>query len=121
MEPWRLTGRRAVVTGGTSGIGLAVVSTLLERGAEVLVVARNADRLEEKLAVWRRQDRTVYGVSADVGCPDARTRIFEEIDRTWGGLDILVNNVGTNIRKPTRDYTDEELQILMQTNQMSVV
>ncbi|OKL41563.1 SDR family oxidoreductase [Pontibacter flavimaris] len=110
---WLLTGRKAVVTGGSKGIGEATVKELLALGAQVLAVARkqeDLDRLKEQ------HPQGLYTLPADVSQPEGRTAVAEWVQQEWGLLDILVNNAGTNIRKPTADYTSAEFDFIMQTN-----
>ena len=107
---WRLDGKIALVSGCTSGIGLAIADELIAFGATVIGVARDKARLDE----WSRQRPGTRAISADV-TKDAK-RIFANIDE----LDILVNNAGTNVRKRTADYTDEEYEALRVANQDSV-
>ncbi|GAA4427246.1 SDR family oxidoreductase [Pontibacter saemangeumensis] len=113
MNRWQLTGRTAVVTGGSKGIGSAIVADFISLGAAVLAVARK----EEDLQQLRRQypDR-LYTLAADVSTAEGRQALTAEVEELWGRLDILVNNVGTNIRKPTADYTTEEYDFVMNTN-----
>ena len=107
MNRWSLSGKTALVTGCTSGIGLAVADELIELGAAVVGVARNGERL----AAWSRQRPGTKWLAGDVKRDAAA--IVGNLDR----LDILVNNAGTNIRKPTADYTDEEYEHVRATNQ----
>ena len=111
MNRWSLEGKTALVTGCTSGIGLAIADELIGFGATVIGVARTADRLER----WAG-DRGMRGIAADVASGSGRARIFASIDR----LDILVNNAGTNIRKATADYSNEEYSLIRETNMDSV-
>lgn len=113
---WTLSGRRALVTGGTKGIGEGVVRQFLELGASVFIVARDNTWLQQQLADYRQQGYTVDGLAADVSQPGVATQVINEIQRQWGVLDILVNNVGTNIRKPTADYTSAEYDHIIHTN-----
>jgi tropinone reductase I len=99
VQRWRLDGKRAIVTGGTRGIGEAVVSELRLLGAVVMTVARsNAD------------------INLDITEPDAPPKIVQTASETLGGLDILVNNVGTNVRKPTVDLTEADYAQIFATN-----
>lgn len=107
MTAWTLDRRTALVTGCTSGIGLAVADELIRHGATVIGVARNRERLD----AWSGQRPGTRGIAADV-TGDAAP-IFDQLDN----LDILVNNAGTNIRKPTADYSNEEYRHLIDANQ----
>jgi Tropinone reductase 1 len=111
MNRWSLQGKTALVTGCTSGIGLAIADELIDHGANVIGVARTAERVEQWAA-----DRGMRGIAADVASADDRARIFDGVKE----LDILVNNAGTNIRKATADYSDEEYSLIRETNMDSV-
>ncbi|MDX1571345.1 MAG: SDR family oxidoreductase [Xanthomonadales bacterium] len=117
-DPWRLDGRRALVTGGSRGIGLATVEALLERGADVALVARDQARLEWLLGelAKRYPDADVRALAMDLSYPEDVDRVPAWLTREWSSLDILVNNVGTNIRKPTRDYRMEEFHQIVDAN-----
>ena len=113
---WSLANRKALVTGGTKGIGEAIVQQLLAAGASVFIVARDNDRLQQQLAGYRQQGHTVSGLAADLSVPGATGQIIDAVTGEWGALDILVNNTGTNIRKPTADYSPTEYDHIMTTN-----
>lgn len=115
-EHWSLNGRRAVVTGGTSGIGLATARELAQLGASVLAVARKAEAVGSSVNALRKDGLDVHGCTADVSTHEGRAAVRAEVDRLWGALDILVNNVGNNIRAPTVDYPMEDLRKLMAVN-----
>jgi Tropinone reductase 1 len=122
MNPrWNLTGRRALVTGGTKGIGRAVAQELLDLGATVLIVARDAAEVAAAVADWTRQGLPVAGLAADVSTPAGRTAIFDYLGAHWPGLDILVNNVGTNVRRAFNDYTAAEYERLFEVNLFSTM
>jgi tropinone reductase I len=116
---WSLRGLKALVTGGTRGIGYAIAEVLLERGAEVFVVARDAERLEQCLERWRKDKAQVAGAAFDLKDDAGRAALVAELERRWGKLDLLINNVGTNIRKRAADYTQEEYQHVLNTNLIS--
>ena len=117
---WRLDGFRALVTGGSKGIGLAVARQLVALGAEVAIVARSRATLDEAIAAARAEHLTLTGIAADVSTPDGRSAVMQGLPQAWDALDILVNNAGTNIRKPTTAYSDAELGQLIATNLTSV-
>ena len=118
MNPplWSLDDQRALVTGGTKGIGEAIVRQFLDLGASVFIVARDNDSLQRQLTDYRQEGHTVEGVAADVSQPGAVTEIIQAVKATWNSLDILVNNAGTNIRKPTIDYNPTDYEHVLNTN-----
>lgn len=120
-DPWSLAGRRAVVTGATSGIGLATAREFALLGAEVLVVSRNADKVEATAESLRTEGFRAQGCAADLSAEAGRNAVRARVDALWGGLDVLVNNVGMNIRAPTAEYPLESLRQLMAADRKSVV
>ncbi|SET90898.1 SDR family oxidoreductase [Hymenobacter actinosclerus] len=116
LSRWSLAGQTAVVTGASKGIGAAVAAELLALGATVVAVARTAATLEQQVAEWQQQGLPAHALPADVSTPAGRTTLLAEIAERWPQVHILVNNVGTNIRKPTLDYTDDEYRQLLATN-----
>jgi Tropinone reductase 1 len=117
-ERWRLDGQVALVTGASAGIGHAVACELLGFGADVLLVARDADHLESARAELEDEfpDRVVRAFACDLADDDARRELFDWIEDLDCGLNILVNNVGTNQRKPTMDYSEDEWRGLFELN-----
>lgn len=111
-----LQGQRALVTGATKGIGEAIVKQFLQLGAAVFVVARDNDLLQQQLTDYRQQGYVVEGLAVDLSQPDAARTLADAIKETWGSVGILVNNVGTNIRKPTADYAADEYDYVLNTN-----
>lgn len=120
MDPkrWRLDGRKAIVTGATQGIGRAASQALLAFGASVTIVARDRSAVEERIAEWDAQGFSVRGIAADLATAPGRRRVVEDA-RQNGGCSILVNNVGTNLPRSIEAYTDEEIDLLVRTNQSS--
>ncbi|KAL1327300.1 hypothetical protein HN51_037361 [Arachis hypogaea] len=114
---WSLKGTTALVTGGTRGIGHAVVEELAEFGASVYTCSRNQEELNACLKQWKEKGFSVYGSVCDASSRTQREKLIEQVASTFNGkLNILVNNVGTNIRKPTIEYTVEEYSKIMITN-----
>ncbi|KPK77017.1 MAG: tropinone reductase [Phycisphaerae bacterium SM23_30] len=113
---WNLEGKRALITGATRGIGRAVAEDFLQLGAEIFVIARDKERLDQTLEQWKESDYKACGCAGDLGKAETRQTLFAEIERLWGRLDILVNNVGTNIRKKALEYDEQEYDFIMEAN-----
>jgi tropinone reductase I len=111
-----LQGQRALITGATKGIGEAIVQQFLQLGAAVFIVARDADLLFQQLADYRQQGHTVEGLALDLSQPGAAQQLAGTVREQWGSLTVLVNNVGTNIRKATSDYSATDYDHVMNTN-----
>lgn len=118
---WRLDHRQALVTGASRGIGLAISAQLLERGARVLLVARHAAGLEESAQQLAQHFPAENIQTLAVDCADSndRKRLIAYCQDQFDRLDILINNVGTNIRKSAVEYSAQELSHLFQTNLFS--
>lgn len=92
-----LNGRRALVTGGSAGIGLATAHRLAAEGVDLLLVARNESRLSEATArISDVHGVVVTALAADLSLPDAPDQVVEQATKALGGLDILVNNAGSS-------------------------
>jgi len=118
-NPWRLDGCTALVTGGTKGIGRATVQELAGLGASVWFVARSeADvrQTEEHLSRFGQ----VHGMVADVTSGRDRSRVATALCGA-GRLDVLVNNVGINVRKDLVDYDEDEIHRILTTNLTSAL
>lgn len=113
---WNLNNKKAVVTGGTKGIGKATVMEFLSLGAEVVFTARNANNVKSFEKELQNQGYKAFGVISDVSEKDGINAIFSEVKNRWDNLDILVNNAGINIRKSALDYRDEELSKIISIN-----
>lgn len=115
---WRLEGQTALVTGASVGIGRAIAAELLGLGAEVLIVARDEAQLAATAGELAEEfgSEAVRHFAADVGDAEQRREIFDWIEDLGDGLQILVNNAGTNQRKPSMDYAEEEWREIFETN-----
>ncbi|CAI0411217.1 unnamed protein product [Linum tenue] len=114
---WSLHGMTALVTGGTRGIGSATVEELAGLGAKVHTCSRNEPELNECLQQWKAKGFSVSGSVCDVSSASEREKLVHEVASLYNGaLNILVNNVGTNVRKPTTEYSTEEYLRLMSVN-----
>jgi NAD(P)-dependent dehydrogenase (short-subunit alcohol dehydrogenase family) len=115
----QLTDRKALVTGSTAGIGLAIASLLAEEGAAVVVNGRSPQRVEEAVGRIRRgrKDARVTGVAADLGTKEG----VEVLTAQVPALDILVNNLGIFEAKPFADISDDDWRRFFEVNVLSGV
>lgn len=117
MERFGLVGQTAIVTGGSRGIGHAVVTELCRLGAKVLTCGRDPDTLGDALNDWKQKGLNVEGMVADVSTEVGRSALMHKAEDIFGSsLNILVNNAGMNIRKPTTEYTSKDFHDIMTTN-----
>ncbi len=105
-----LTGKVAVITGGTQGIGRATALRLAAEGACVVVCARGQQQLDETATQIRAAGGKVHTVAADVSRAQDCERIVDEAVRAFGGIDILVNNAGTSATGEFEKTSDEAWQ-----------
>lgn len=104
-----------IVTGASSGIGLAIARAYLERGDNVVGNARGAERLAQAARQLGNPPRFI-GVPGDIGDPDTARALFERATQAFGTVDVLVNNAGIFIAKPVGDYTADDVDQLFSTN-----
>lgn len=108
-----IEGKRVLITGGSSGIGLALARALLAKGAKVIISGRRPDVLARAVEVLRRASSSIGSIAADVATPDGRAVTLKQALDTLGGLDILVNNAG-GVRAGRLENTSEaELQAMI--------
>uniref|UniRef100_A0A1J3JUC2 Tropinone reductase-like protein n=2 Tax=Noccaea caerulescens TaxID=107243 RepID=A0A1J3JUC2_NOCCA len=114
---WSLGGMTALVTGGSKGLGEAVVEELAMLGARVHTCARDETQLQERLLEWQAKGLHVTASVCDVSSRAQRQKLIETVSSVFQGkLNILVNNAGTCMTKPTTEYTAEDFSFLMATN-----
>ncbi|XP_030964360.1 tropinone reductase homolog At5g06060-like isoform X1 [Quercus lobata] len=114
---WSLQGMTALVTGGSKGIGHAIVEELAGFGAIVHTCSRNEVDLNECLCEWRKKGLQVTGSVCDVSSRAERENLISTAFNLFNGkLNILINNVGTNKTKPTLEYTAQDFSFIMATN-----
>lgn len=111
-----LAGKKAVVTGGSKGIGLAIAAGLAHYGAEVMITGRHEDALIEAAEDLNRQGGKVSWKTADVTSKEDVSLLFEHIDQEFGQIDILINNAGMNIRKLLVDIEEDDWDCVLNTN-----
>lgn len=116
-----MEGKTCLVTGGTKGIGKAIVGELGALGARVFTCARSGTDLTACLKEWTAKGYEVEGIAVDIADSDSRRALLEQVAGSFlGRLDVLVNNVGTNVRKATVAYSEEEYDHITSVNQKSM-
>jgi len=116
----RLEDKVAIVSGGSRGIGRAIVRALAAEGASVVIAARDQDTLARTVAELRKENLSVEGLVADVGNEAQVTHLVQHVVHAHGRVDILVNNAGVGVFKPVADLTVGEFDRMWGTNMRGV-
>jgi NAD(P)-dependent dehydrogenase (short-subunit alcohol dehydrogenase family) len=117
-----LSGKVAVITGGNTGIGLAIGDALAREGAHLVLCARNAERLATGAAAVReRWGVEVHTIPVDVSLAEDCARIVAEVEGAFGGADILINNAGQGTNETIQDAPDERWQYYWDLHVMAAV
>jgi NAD(P)-dependent dehydrogenase (short-subunit alcohol dehydrogenase family) len=114
-----LTGRTAVITGGSRGLGEAMAMALSESGAAVALVARDTQRLEQVRDAITSQGGSAVIIRADVTDEKEVAAVADAVNQRFGAPHILINNAGTNIRKNLVDFSLEEFQSVLDASLIS--
>jgi gluconate 5-dehydrogenase len=120
LDSFRLHGRRALITGSSSGIGLALARALGQAGAALILNGRNIDKLQAAAEALRAEGLAVSTAAFDVTDSAAVQQGIDAIEASQGSIDILVNNAGMQIRNPLHEFVDADWHTLMRTNLDSV-
>jgi NAD(P)-dependent dehydrogenase (short-subunit alcohol dehydrogenase family) len=115
-DMFRLDDRVAIVTGASSGLGVAFAQGLAEAGADVVLGARRADRLEETAELVRKAGRRALAVATDVADPGSCTALVEAAMSGFGRVDVLVNNAGVGTAVPATRETPEQFRSVIDVN-----
>ncbi|MFD1774582.1 SDR family NAD(P)-dependent oxidoreductase [Paenibacillus rhizophilus] len=122
LPSFRLDGKKALVTGAGKGIGRALAIGLAEAGCDVGLLSRTITDLEETSAlISEHTSAKSYCYPADVTQREQMEEVFGRAAADLGGLDLLVNNAGMNIRTPALEVTDVEWEAIMATNLKSAL
>jgi NAD(P)-dependent dehydrogenase (short-subunit alcohol dehydrogenase family) len=117
-----LKGKTALITGGSVGIGLAVAEGLAQEGVDLVLCARDAERLQnEAKRIHKDGGVKVLGFPADVAKPDDLERLVSRIKEDFGGVDILVNNAGTGSEETIMEAQDAKWQYYWDLHVMAAV
>ncbi|QEE27965.1 SDR family oxidoreductase [Terriglobus albidus] len=114
-----LSGRTAVITGASRGLGEAMSRALAEAGAAIALVARDVERLKAVKSAIEAKGGIAELFTADVTRESDVTRLQEQVQERFGAPQILINNAGTNIRKPLIEFTLEEFRSVLDSSLIS--
>ncbi len=120
LKIFDLSGRMALVTGSSAGIGYALARGLAQAGATVVLNARNPDKLDRAAQQLQQEGAAVHTAAFDVTAGDAVAAAIDGIEKDIGAIDILVNNAGMQHRAPLEQFPHEQWHELMRTNVDSV-
>ncbi len=117
-----LEGKVAIVTGGTRGIGFAIVQKFLENGAKVALLGSKSETVKKAISELKGQNSNyeVIGFYPNLTKEEEVKNTFEKVEKEFGSIDILVNNAGMSSRTPLSDYTEEEYDKVSNLNIKSV-
>jgi NAD(P)-dependent dehydrogenase (short-subunit alcohol dehydrogenase family) len=113
---FNFTGKIALVTGGSRGLGYQMVKALAERGADVIIASRKLENCEAVAEECRSLDRNAWAISAHVGRWEECDRLIEEAYAVAGKLDILINNAGMSPRSPSHEVTEKMFDSVLNLN-----
>ena len=116
FPPFDLSGRVAVVIGGTSGIGRAIAHGLAQAGADVVASSRQSEHVEKAAGELEKLGGRTIRVTSDVSNRESLQHLLGETIQAFGKVDILVNSAGRTKRTPTLDLSDNEWNDIMDTN-----
>ena len=116
LDLFRLDGKVAVVTGASSGLGVAFAAALAEAGADVALGARRADRLIDTARLVEQAGREATTVATDVGDPDSCDQLVAHTMDAFGRVDVLVNNAGVGTAVPATRETPEQFRQVIDVN-----
>jgi gluconate 5-dehydrogenase len=119
LDSFTLVGRRALITGSSAGIGLALAEALGQAGAHVIINGRTASKVEQAVQALQAQGLSASASVFDVTEPDSVRAAVDQLE-AQGPIDILINNAGMQIRGPLQDYADSDWRTIMKTNLDSV-
>ncbi len=116
LDSFRLDDKVVVVTGGSSGLGVSFAQAFAEAGADVVIGARRADRLQATAALVEAAGRKALAVGTDVSVPEQCQELVDAAIQTFGRVDVLINNAGIGTAVPATRETPEQFRSVIDVN-----
>jgi NAD(P)-dependent dehydrogenase (short-subunit alcohol dehydrogenase family) len=116
LDRFRLDDRVAIVTGASSGLGVAFAKALAEAGADLVLAGRRAERLEQTRTLVEQAGRRAIAVAADVAVPEEAQAVVDAAMNEFGHVDVLVNNAGKGTAVPATRETPEQFREVIDIN-----
>jgi NADP-dependent 3-hydroxy acid dehydrogenase YdfG len=116
LDRFRLDDKVAIVTGASSGLGVAFAKALAEAGADLVLAARRVERLEATRAIVAQAGRRAIAVAADMTLPENALAVVEAAMKEFGHVDVLVNNAGKGTAVPATRETPEQFREVIDIN-----
>lgn len=116
QNPFDLTGKVAIVTGTSRGLGQYLAKSLANAGADLVITSRKIESLDKFRKEIESMGRKALPLELDVRNHDSILKMIEDASAAYGKIDILVNNAGCNVRKPSLDVTWDDWNLVLDTN-----
>src|SRR2546430_13390329 len=117
LNVFKLDGRVAWITGGNRGLGFAMARALAEAGADVVMTSRQLEKAQQSAtAIAAATGRRALGLAVDVTDAQQVEAMVQSIIQAFGRIDILINNAGINIRKPSEEFDETSWDLVQETN-----
>src|SRR5690606_9207863 len=113
---WPMKDKVVIITGGTSGIGKALALEFGSKGSKVVITGRNVEALNATVAELKALNIELIGIHADVTSPTDNQRMAEETLKTFGRIDVLINNAGISMRAIFEEVDPEVIRRVMDIN-----
>ena len=117
LDLFKLHGRRALITGGSRGLGRVIAEALAQAGADIIIVSRSLDQCESAAtAIGSKTGRKTVAIAADVSRSEDIKRLADQASREIGPIDILINSAGVNIRGPVERISESDWDAVLDLN-----
>lgn len=114
---FQLTGKRALITGGSRGLGFAMAKAFITAGASVIITGRDKNNMD---AACRALGENCSGILFDLKDMEGIPAFVESVEKNHGSIDILINNAGIHLKKEALDFSDAEFEHVIRVNQQAV-